>query len=159
MNLCKYGHDVSIRGRDKKGSCRACKGVYQKKYRHDPKNIEKRRITDARAKSKRKDKTAVENRRKNLRVYGLTMDSYQQKLINQNNKCAVCHRDQSEFRYRFAVDHNHSTGQIRGLLCAHCNGVIVRIVEVQSDLLRKAEDYLKVHNTEVGWGNSWADAK
>jgi hypothetical protein len=42
-------------------------------------------------------------------------------LLNQNNKCAICGRDKSEFKKRFAVDHNHKTGEIRGLLCVNCN--------------------------------------
>ena len=38
-------------------------------------------------------------------------------LYAQNNKCAICERDMSEYGKIFCVDHNRTTGKVRGLLC------------------------------------------
>lgn len=45
--------------------------------------------------------------------------------LQQNRQCAVCKKNESEFKNRLAVDHNHKTGQVRGLLCYRCNKFIV----------------------------------
>lgn len=41
--------------------------------------------------------------------------------ISQDNKCAICKRDESEFKKRLCIDHNHKTGKVRALLCYYCN--------------------------------------
>lgn len=49
-----------------------------------------------------------------------------QKLSNkQNGKCGICNKDEKEFKRRLSVDHNHKTGQVRGLLCYRCNKFVV----------------------------------
>src|SRR3989304_10223484 len=55
------------------------------------------------------------------RKFGITLDQYESILISQNNCCAVCHKDRSGVDRAFAVDHNHDTNEIRGLLCFYCN--------------------------------------
>ena len=42
-------------------------------------------------------------------------------LKKQNNCCAICKKHKSKFARSLAVDHDHSTGEIRGLLCFWCN--------------------------------------
>jgi len=39
----------------------------------------------------------------------------------QKGRCAICGKHQNEFKRRLNLDHNHTTGQIRGLLCYYCN--------------------------------------
>ena len=55
------------------------------------------------------------------RFYGITLDDYNRIFIEQTGCCAMCGRHQSEFKKRLAVDHDHKTGKIRGLLCTNCN--------------------------------------
>lgn len=45
--------------------------------------------------------------------------------VRQNGKCGICQKPESSFKMRLAVDHNHKTGQVRGLLCYRCNKFIV----------------------------------
>jgi hypothetical protein len=53
------------------------------------------------------------------KTYGITGDDYAALLKRQGGKCAICRaRPKSK---RFAVDHNHVTGAVRGLLCSRCN--------------------------------------
>ena len=71
---------------------------------------------------------------------GLTIEQYDELLRLQGNGCAICHRP--PFKRRLAVDHNHRTGRIRGLLCYHCNyGIGVFRDSVKK--LRAAADYLE----------------
>lgn len=43
----------------------------------------------------------------------------------QHGCCAICKKPESHFKMRLAVDHNHKTGQVRGLLCYRCNKFVV----------------------------------
>ena len=45
----------------------------------------------------------------------------QDKARKQDGCCAICKKPQVEFKRAFAVDHDHKTGEIRGLLCSKCN--------------------------------------
>lgn len=54
-----------------------------------------------------------------VKTYGITADDYEELLKRQGGKCAICRaRPRSK---RLAVDHNHTTGEVRGLLCSRCN--------------------------------------
>lgn len=57
--------------------------------------------------------------------YGISENQYLQMLKDQNNACAICKRDRSHFKRNLAVDHDHKTGQVRGLLCFFCNKRVV----------------------------------
>lgn len=53
------------------------------------------------------------------RTYGLTATEYDRLLAEQGGRCAICRaRPKSK---RLAVDHDHKTGAVRGLLCSRCN--------------------------------------
>ena len=53
-------------------------------------------------------------------------EAERQKLSDmQGAKCGICQKDESHFKMRLAVDHNHKSGQVRGLLCYRCNKFIV----------------------------------
>lgn len=53
------------------------------------------------------------------KTYGLTAEQYQLLLDAQGGRCAICRaRPKSK---RLAVDHDHKTGAVRGLLCGRCN--------------------------------------
>ena len=57
--------------------------------------------------------------------YGISLLQYSDLLAAQHGVCAVCHEPETETRHgkvrQMCVDHNHTTGQIRGLICSHCN--------------------------------------
>ena len=53
------------------------------------------------------------------KVYGIDADEYARILKAQGGRCAIC-RNQPR-TIRFAVDHDHKTGEVRGILCKRCN--------------------------------------
>jgi hypothetical protein len=74
-------------------------------------------------------RTKARDRKNRLKhVFGLTLDQYDKILENQNGVCAICGKPERAKMYgvirRLAVDHDHKTGKIRGLLCALCNQAI-----------------------------------
>lgn len=59
------------------------------------------------------------------RKYGLSIDTYDMMLLQQDNRCAICKCVMT----KICVDHNHKTGTVRGLLCNNCNLAIGHIKE------------------------------
>jgi hypothetical protein len=58
------------------------------------------------------------------RLYGINLREYTEFLEDQDHSCAICTIHLSEYSQRFKhfhVDHDHSTGEVRGLLCHNCN--------------------------------------
>ena len=79
------------------------------------------------------------------RAYGITFDEYEELLSKQDKKCAICGIDNNG-KYRnkpraFAVDHCHTTGKIRGLLCSDCNTGI-GLLKDNINFLQSAIKYL-----------------
>lgn len=62
-----------------------------------------------------------EHRRRTLAKYGLTQANYDEMVKVQNGVCAICSEPETTRYGRLAVDHDHATGRVRGLLCGHCN--------------------------------------
>lgn len=60
------------------------------------------------------------------RKYGVSLRWYNSKLKKQKNKCEICGKHQRDEKRRFAVDHNHKTGKVRGLLCNYCNSRVLK---------------------------------
>lgn len=75
-------------------------------------------------------------------MYGITIEEYDDMLKRQNGVCAICLKPESQSYRRLAVDHNHTTGKVRALLCYGCNRGIGSFKE-NPDSLRSAADYLE----------------
>lgn len=77
------------------------------------------------------------------RAYGLGFKEYEEMLFNQNGVCAICSGEppKNQHKKRLNIDHCHSTGKIRGLLCDACNRAI-GLLKDSPDLLNKAISYL-----------------
>jgi hypothetical protein len=69
------------------------------------------------------EKVSSAGKRYRLRIkYGLTLEQYESLLAAQGGGCACCKAITPRGRGTyFVVDHDHETGQIRGLLCNPCN--------------------------------------
>lgn len=79
--------------------------------------------------------------------FNINIDQYIMMLELQNNKCAICNNPEENICSRskkikfLSVDHNHETGEIRGLLCSKCNTGIGLLRE-DVDIFKNAIKYL-----------------
>jgi hypothetical protein len=51
--------------------------------------------------------------------FDITIEDYDTMMLRQNGVCAICGQEDTQFA--LGVDHNHTTGRVRGLLCNPCN--------------------------------------
>lgn len=86
-------------------------------------------------------KTAFRLKLKNN--YNMTIELYEQIFNAQDGKCAICKTSDFKGLYsRPHVDHCHVTGQVRGILCHHCNTGLGLFRDDKS-LLQAAAEYLQ----------------
>ena len=73
--------------------------------------------------------------------YDITLEQYNELLIKQDFCCAICGKHVSKCKKRLAVDHDHITGEVRGLLCMQCN-IILGNANDDVEILLEAINYL-----------------
>jgi hypothetical protein len=73
--------------------------------------------------------------------YGITIERFFEMLDEQGGLCAICLRP-CKSGHRLAIDHDHTTGQARGLLCFNCNTAIGKMDE-DPGVMRSAADYIE----------------
>lgn len=74
------------------------------------------------------------------RKYGIDLVTYQRLLEGQDGRCAICQNRPK--KQRLAVDHNHKTKEVRGLLCGRCNYRLLGSAHEKVELLQRAIAYL-----------------
>ena len=75
--------------------------------------------------------------------YGIRLEDYERLFREQGGVCAICGGPPGNAKSpHFHVDHDHETGQVRGLLCHSCNTGIGSLKD-NPDLLRKAVEYIE----------------
>ena len=90
-----------------------------------------------------KECNALRNKRNKLKKrYGISLEDYNKLFEKQEGCCAICGIHQTEIEKSLAVDHCHSTGKVRGLLCFDCNTGIGKLKD-DYELVYKAYRYLK----------------
>ena len=127
------GHDLSITrvryNTTGRARCNACTYVRSAKWREE-----------------NKDRIPTLMRECNLRrAYGIGIKDVETLLQSQGGKCATCLTDISNHLDKSfgvqAVDHDHSTGAIRGILCKSCN-MTLGLVKDSPETLSRMVDYL-----------------
>jgi hypothetical protein len=112
-----------------KRQCKPCYRAYQRAY--DRQYREKRGFGKGREWQMRRD-------------YGIDLAEYLAMFDAQGGACAICRQDPTEGERpkSLHVDHNHSTGKVRGLLCNGCNRALGFALDNPA-ILRAAADYLE----------------
>lgn len=112
------------------GDCKECFNEYKRQWR-----------------SSNRDKQQAQQQRDRLREYGLTQEEYDLLQVAQGGICPICVRACDDWH----IDHNHETGEVRGLLCRDCNWALghfsdnaARMTRAQAYLEQTPWDALKV---------------
>lgn len=105
--------------------CKTCWNRYQSEYR-------KRRYAEE---PEYRRKAIATNRE---RLYGVSEDRYTELYAQQGGVCAICLLDERDGG-NLAVDHDHASGVIRGLLCRPCNRGLGMLQDDRRLLVRAAE--------------------
>lgn len=124
--------DFAKNGKYHRPYCKPCYNARQLEYRQENSEQIREHWKAASAKYYSPEK----RRNKTLRKYGLTDQTYNDMFDEQDGKCKICNK-----AVTLVVDHCHSTGKIRGLLCNPCNTSLGHF-EDDIERLRKAIKYL-----------------
>ena len=146
-----------------KGNLEARKAYYLKnreKYREYNrkwaiKNKVKRKEYHIKYHQENKEKRNAYTRKFNLKKrFGITPEEYEKLLVGQKSVCLICSKigtsksKKGGKLYKLAVDHNHNTGKIRGLLCSKCNIGLGNFNDDVS-LLEKAKQYILENRKQI----------
>lgn len=107
--------------------CRVCEKAYREQHPKDPRQERNYRL---------------------LRKFGLSVSAFDEILFKQGGCCAICRSNAPRGSGAFHVDHNHLSGEVRGLLCSQCNQGLGLLKDTPATLARAAQ-YLKRPNTAV----------
>lgn len=80
------------------------------------------------------------NRNARLKKFGITEEDYERMLEEQLGLCKICKAEPDTRWKMLAIDHNHQSGNVRGLLCMSCNTTLGRVEKYLFEFL----DYLGV---------------
>lgn len=89
----------------------------------------------------------IKNKQETTRIYsykkkfGISIEQYDDILKSQNYSCAICEIHESVHKTKLHIDHNHKTGEIRGLLCDLCNRFLIN-KQTDPEIFLKAAKYL-----------------
>lgn len=121
--------------------CKKCHIEYSKKYIEKNRDKVKERLKNYYKTNYSKIK--IKQKHTELkRIYGITLNEYNQLLKEQNDSCFICQKHQSNFKRKLAVDHDHKTGKVRGLLCHNCNTSLGKFND-DTIVLKRAIEYLE----------------
>lgn len=101
------------------------------------------------------------NDKKITKKYKITLDQYKKMIIDSENKCEICKQEETrkigkrEKTCRLALDHDHKTLKIRGILCSKCNLMLDKCND-SIEILENAIKYLKKHSKEAENGCAWS---
>jgi hypothetical protein len=112
--------------------------AYQRDWRL--KNVDLVRQRDRARGRKVRPHGLTKNQTQQFKRYGITPAEYFSMLAVVPG-CAICGR-QNDGNKKLAIDHDHNTGRVRGLLCENCNNGLGRFKD-SPDLLLKAAEYLR----------------
>ena len=122
----------AIRKDGLRGPCKTCDIKKSRLYRKNFPEKSKNQVKSSKLKIK----------------YGIDLPEFKQMKDTQNNKCAICKSEFINSKYT-CVDHNHTTGKIRAILCHNCNTGLGHFKE-NTDSLKSAVEYLKKYNLKDG---------
>ena len=128
--------------------CKVCWAARQKSYaKADPDTNKKKRVLNKRREDSWSDerRQLEKDKRKDRylqKTYGICLEDYNRMLTEQGKACKICGTTEPGSKGVFAVDHCHSGGHVRGLLCNNCN-MMLGLVYDNTKVLMNAIKYLE----------------
>lgn len=154
---CKENKDISQFNLHRKepdghySQCKTCSAESNRnQYKKDPQkwkdyakkwkleNPEKVAATARKSYARRK---VSERNYRIKKTYGITQEDYDRMYAEQNGKCAICGQKSEK---NFHIDHDHDTGEVRGLLCNKCNKAL-GFVNDSPTILERMIRYINGH--------------
>lgn len=130
--------------------CRECRKVSARTW--GSKNPDK--VKEQYRLKKNKEGFLEEQRSRTLKSrYGIDQQQYNDLLEYQKFKCAICKTSSEDKTYLFHVDHCHTTGKVRGLLCAPCN-VYLGYIKDCPEIYMNGIEYLNEREERKIWKSS-----
>lgn len=111
------------------------------------KAVDPQRSSESQRRSRQKNPRVYRNKILR-RTFGITLEEYEAMEQAQGGLCAICNQAETEIHPKskttrnLAVDHDHGTGQIRGLLCNSCNRAL-GLFRDNPQTVRSAAEYLE----------------
>lgn len=134
---CKGCFD--IKGTEYRKSGRGIKVHLKANNKYKKTTLGKKAERKYKATSDFKDKAKkIARRHRYKKQYGLTLKDYDKMLRQQKGKCLIC--DREPLKTRLCIDHDHTSGKVRGLLCHPCNlalGRFEKFIEQFNAYLRR----------------------
>jgi len=131
-SLDDFNRDTRYKKDGRRARCKICENVYERKRRIE-------------FKKKCPKYAAAKEWSNNLRgKYGITTKQWRQMFDKQNGVCSIC--GLPEVNRNLSVDHKHSDGKVRALLCTKCNHLVGIIESGFWGLKDKVIDYIERYN-------------
>jgi hypothetical protein len=73
--------------------------------------------------------------------YGITANDFEWMVIQQGGRCVTCQRSDQ----KLCIDHDHTTGRVRGLLCNQCNLTLGHMEQHNPATIEALRQYLQDH--------------
>lgn len=130
-------------------TCKTCKiskeeTDFDKQYIKGYPNLRRRECKKCRNEYKKTFRNGQSWRDRRLKyLYGINQEDYNKMFKEQDGKCKICFGPPSDkYGKNLAVDHDHKTGKVRGLLCAKCNKGLGQFND-NPELFQRAISYIK----------------
>jgi hypothetical protein len=136
---------MPAKGQRKPRVCRVCGETNPEKF-YDYRVGECKKCLSARTSARQRGNHDLHRRRHLHRAYGITPEFYDVELAKQHGLCAMCGLppDETDLQKILVVDHDHETGQFRGLVHGRCNSLI-GYAQDNVEVLLAAARYLTRH--------------
>lgn len=120
--------------------CKACQAAWKAEYRQKNREAELAKDRERSRRWRARNDKSEQTRRL---LYGMSPGQYDQMLADQGGVCAICGKAPTGTgsRSKLRVDHCHTSGRVRGLLCNSCNLAVGNFRD-DPEIMRKAIEYL-----------------
>lgn len=114
--------------------CKQCEANYNKEYLKNWVIKNRNKSNTIKTKYQKSSKGKINSKYSKIKSrYGLTKEEYDRLIISTGNICSLCNNEFINNKY--CVDHCHSTGKIRGIICDRCNKALGLVKDSKTTLM------------------------